>query len=276
MFVVIIFELTLVENIEARFFIQLRSVNSPTLHQWLSVLKYSRYYVQPSVVPNLQRFNSNPWSASFNAPERPSPWPLEPKQTETVAVWNQVYRVNDRIQLCSSIQLRSRALRGRCPVHWDMGPRLDSSFQGGLDNPAQMAHSPWIPTATHCASMAPRIVLSTANRSSTRASRVSRGWSNLEFPIIVFGLRQSTSSSSPILVPAPPGNPTQPSATDSGTRRSTRKRKERDDLKEIQAALEACICGTSAAPEDGVDLANVAQCKHEACETKWSLRSLGL
>ncbi|KAJ7726642.1 hypothetical protein B0H16DRAFT_1697968 [Mycena metata] len=123
------------------------------------VLKYSRYYVHPSIVPSLQRFNSNPWSASFNAPKRPSSWPLEPKQTETVAVWNQVYRVNDRVQL------------------------------RGLDNPAQMAHSPWIPTATHCASMAPRIVLSTANRSSTRASRVSRGWSNLEFPIIVFGLR---------------------------------------------------------------------------------------
>ncbi|KAJ7749433.1 hypothetical protein B0H16DRAFT_1845530 [Mycena metata] len=90
-----------------------------------------------------------------------------------------------------------------------------------------------------------------------------------EQPSIVGNGNNTPSLSSPILVPAPPGNPTQPSATDSGTRRSTRKRKERDDLKEIQAALEACICGTSAAPEDGVDLANVAQCKNEACETKW-------
>ncbi|KAJ7023009.1 hypothetical protein C8F04DRAFT_1193888 [Mycena alexandri] len=71
------------------------------------------------------------------------------------------------------------------------------------------------------------------------------------------------------LVPAPPGNPAHPPATDPGTRRSTRKRKARDELKELEAALEACICGISAAPGDDADYANVARCKNEGCETKW-------
>ncbi|KAJ7738958.1 hypothetical protein B0H16DRAFT_1891167 [Mycena metata] len=61
-------------------------------------------------------------------------------------------------------------------------------------------------------------------------------------PSIVGNENNTPSSSSPSLVPAPPGNSNQPPATDFGTRRSTRKRKERDDAKEVQAALEACLC----------------------------------
>ncbi|KAJ7255087.1 hypothetical protein B0H12DRAFT_1233167 [Mycena haematopus] len=55
----------------------------------------------------------------------------------------------------------------------------------------------------------------------------------------------------------------------STVRRSGRKRKEREDLGDISAALGACICGSSAAPVHDSDYPNVARCKKEGCETKW-------
>ncbi|KAJ7306878.1 hypothetical protein DFH08DRAFT_944693 [Mycena albidolilacea] len=53
-----------------------------------------------------------------------------------------------------------------------------------------------------------------------------------------------------LLASIQPPNPAPPVLTDPGTRRSNRKRKERDGLEDLAAALEACICGSSAAPED--------------------------
>ncbi|KAJ7192307.1 hypothetical protein GGX14DRAFT_406411 [Mycena pura] len=55
----------------------------------------------------------------------------------------------------------------------------------------------------------------------------------------------------------------------SAVRRSVRKRKARDDIAEISAALQNCLCGSSAAPADDSDYPNVAHCKNEGCETKW-------
>ncbi|KAF8120367.1 hypothetical protein K438DRAFT_2036380, partial [Mycena galopus ATCC 62051] len=56
---------------------------------------------------------------------------------------------------------------------------------------------------------------------------------------------------------------------DQGIRCSVRKRKEPEGLQGLAAALEACICGISAAPEDQPDHPNLARCKNEGCETKW-------
>ncbi|KAJ7486553.1 hypothetical protein FB451DRAFT_1529151 [Mycena latifolia] len=54
------------------------------------------------------------------------------------------------------------------------------------------------------------------------------------------------------------------SALPSTTRRSTRKRKEREEfLPDLSAALEACLCGRSAAPSDDADHPNVARCKNQ-------------
>ncbi|KAJ7333384.1 hypothetical protein DFH08DRAFT_939956 [Mycena albidolilacea] len=72
-----------------------------------------------------------------------------------------------------------------------------------------------------------------------------------------------------LLASIQPPNPAPPVLTDPGTRRSNRKRKERDGLEDLAAALEACICGSSAAPEDESEYPNVARCKNEGCETKW-------
>ncbi|KAF8187410.1 hypothetical protein K438DRAFT_1677498 [Mycena galopus ATCC 62051] len=64
-------------------------------------------------------------------------------------------------------------------------------------------------------------------------------------------------------------NPAHPPSPDRHTRRSVRKRKEPEGLQGLAAALEACICGMSAAPEDQSDHPNLARCKNEGCETKW-------
>ncbi|KAJ7825467.1 hypothetical protein B0H14DRAFT_3468488 [Mycena olivaceomarginata] len=68
---------------------------------------------------------------------------------------------------------------------------------------------------------------------------------------------------------ASPANLAPAPATDSGTRRSTRKRKQREDLPDLAADLEACLCGFSAVPHDDSDHPNLARCKNEGCETKW-------
>ncbi|KAJ7104685.1 hypothetical protein C8R44DRAFT_746366 [Mycena epipterygia] len=62
---------------------------------------------------------------------------------------------------------------------------------------------------------------------------------------------------------------TVPVVADAGSRRSTRKRKERKGLSDLTTALSACFCGKSAAPMDDADCPNVARCKMEGCETKW-------
>jgi hypothetical protein len=60
---------------------------------------------------------------------------------------------------------------------------------------------------------------------------------------------------SPPLTSAPSPNPAHP---DPSTRRSTRKRKAREDLPDLAADLEVCICGSSAAPKDESEFANMA------------------
>ncbi|KAJ7817453.1 hypothetical protein B0H14DRAFT_3474643 [Mycena olivaceomarginata] len=79
----------------------------------------------------------------------------------------------------------------------------------------------------------------------------------------------SPSPSHPSPQPVAPPPPESPDPIAAGSRRSGRKRKERDELKGLAAALEACICGSSATPADETEYPNVARCKNEGCETKW-------
>ncbi|KAJ6618056.1 hypothetical protein B0H10DRAFT_2218015 [Mycena sp. CBHHK59/15] len=91
---------------------------------------------------------------------------------------------------------------------------------------------------------------------------------------------QEIGSSTPITVPdavpshtmasAPQGIAVSPNlAAEPATRRSGRKRKEREDLGDWSAALESCICGSPAAPLDDSEHPNAVLCKNEGCETKW-------
>ncbi|KAJ6538399.1 hypothetical protein B0H10DRAFT_1971562 [Mycena sp. CBHHK59/15] len=58
---------------------------------------------------------------------------------------------------------------------------------------------------------------------------------------------------------APPGITVTPNlGAEPTARRSGRKRKEREELKDLSAALSACICGSSAAPLDSSEHPNVA------------------
>ncbi|KAJ6545963.1 hypothetical protein B0H10DRAFT_1969824 [Mycena sp. CBHHK59/15] len=63
---------------------------------------------------------------------------------------------------------------------------------------------------------------------------------------------------------APPGITVTPNlGAEPTARRSGRKRKEREELKDLSAALSACICGSSAAPLDSSEHPNVG-CKFDA------------
>ncbi|KAJ6552508.1 hypothetical protein B0H10DRAFT_2446821, partial [Mycena sp. CBHHK59/15] len=91
---------------------------------------------------------------------------------------------------------------------------------------------------------------------------------------------QENGSSAPATMPdavssaptssAPPGITVTPNlGAEPTARRSGRKRKEREELKDLSAALSACICGSSAAPLDSSEHPNVVRCRNEGCETKW-------
>ncbi|KAJ6602297.1 hypothetical protein B0H10DRAFT_1958144 [Mycena sp. CBHHK59/15] len=79
---------------------------------------------------------------------------------------------------------------------------------------------------------------------------------------------QENGSSAPATMPdavssaptssAPPGITVTPNlGAEPTARRSGRKRKEREELKDLSAALSACICGSSAAPLDSSEHPNV-------------------
>ncbi|KAJ6576215.1 hypothetical protein B0H10DRAFT_1963615 [Mycena sp. CBHHK59/15] len=66
---------------------------------------------------------------------------------------------------------------------------------------------------------------------------------------------------------APPGITVTPNlGAEPTARRSGRKRKEREELKDLSAALSACICGSSAAPLDSSEHPNVPEC---VAEDQW-------
>ncbi|KAJ6596434.1 hypothetical protein B0H10DRAFT_1960179, partial [Mycena sp. CBHHK59/15] len=69
---------------------------------------------------------------------------------------------------------------------------------------------------------------------------------------------------------APPGITVTPNlGAEPTARRSGRKRKEREELKDLSAALSACICGSSAAPLDSSEHPNVVRCRNEGCKLKY-------
>ncbi|KAJ6621968.1 hypothetical protein B0H10DRAFT_1944996 [Mycena sp. CBHHK59/15] len=68
---------------------------------------------------------------------------------------------------------------------------------------------------------------------------------------------------------APPGITVTPNlGAEPTARRSGRKRKEREELKDLSAALSACICGSSAAPLDSSEHPNVVRCRNEGCKLR--------
>ncbi|KAJ7086186.1 hypothetical protein C8R44DRAFT_752596 [Mycena epipterygia] len=79
-------------------------------------------------------------------------------------------------------------------------------------------------------------------------------------------------------VPSTSQNPTSTTTVTvvagAGSRRSTRKRKGREELGDLSTALSACICGRSAAPKDDADRPNVVRCKWRAAKQNrpWSVR----
>ncbi|KAJ6599765.1 hypothetical protein DFH09DRAFT_1303138 [Mycena vulgaris] len=98
----------------------------------------------------------------------------------------------------------------------------------------------------------------------TRANRENPGEDSMDMEESMPSIPYPTHS-------APAAGITSTVTVDSGlsVRRSGRKRKEREDLGDISAALGACICGFAAAPGHESDYPNVARCKKEGCETKW-------
>ncbi|KAJ6617788.1 hypothetical protein B0H10DRAFT_1948120 [Mycena sp. CBHHK59/15] len=70
---------------------------------------------------------------------------------------------------------------------------------------------------------------------------------------------------------APPGITVTPNlGAEPTARRSGRKRKEREELKDLSAALSACICGSSAAPLDSSEHPNVVRCRMKAANLYFS------